>query len=204
MLHCSVIADKFIGHLKYVRFTQTKTDILLIQNAIVRRDADLIYSGLYLESVCLFERFIEDLFLGLLIRRLDHPSTAFSCIVPAMSLHRARTVLLAGKKYVDWLPYNNTETLAQIYFHNGLPFMSLSHNEKQLLKNIHLTRNAIAHKSRHAISLFERDVIGNIPITSSERTPSGFLRSRFRTAPQQNRYENFVYEMGSIARKLTQ
>ena len=202
-MDCAVVADRFIGHLRYVRFTQTKTDRLLSRSILVRRDADFIYSGLYLESVCPFERFIEVLFTGLLVRRLSHRSPAVSCTTPTMSLYRARTVLRGGKKYIDWLPFDRTESLAEIYFRDGLPFKSLLPNEKRLLKSIHLTRNAIAHKSSHAISLFEREVIGTIPITSAERTPAGFLRSQFRKAPQQNRFENFVYELASIARRLT-
>jgi hypothetical protein len=120
-----------------------------------------------------------------------------------MPAQTAMTVLLAGRKYIDWLPYDNTLREAEIFFHNTLPFGSLSGNEKQVIKSLHLTRNAIAHKSTHAIRVFDNEVIGSAAVTRVERTPSRFLQSNFRTAPRQNRYENFVYEMASIARKLT-
>ena len=49
---------------------------------IVRRDIEQIYKGLYLETVCSFERFLEDLFLGLLVGRITHPS---SSVVPRVT-----------------------------------------------------------------------------------------------------------------------
>ncbi|MDO9580074.1 MAG: hypothetical protein Q7J06_05840, partial [Bacteroidales bacterium] len=67
-------ANDFVGHLKYIESTRSKTERLLIDETIVRRDAEQIYSGLYLEVVCSFELFIEELFIGLLAGSFAHPS----------------------------------------------------------------------------------------------------------------------------------
>jgi len=42
-------------------------ETLLGKGIIVRRDIEQIYNGLYLDAVCSFERFIEGLFIGLLV-----------------------------------------------------------------------------------------------------------------------------------------
>ena len=195
-------ANQFIGHLRYIEPTRTKMENLVYNGKIVRRDIEQIYKGLYLEAVCSFERFLEDLFLGLLVCRLKHPS---STVVPRVTFKSdtvARDVVTGGNRYVDWLPYFHTQHRADAFFRNGLPFTFLDSRDKQTIDQICYIRNAIAHKSNYANKLFIDKVIANIPISPRDRTPAGFLRSRFRIAPVQTRYENLIIEMSLIAWKL--
>jgi hypothetical protein len=174
-----VCANQFIGHLKYIEPTRTRMENLMYDNKIVRRDIEQIYQGLYLEAVCSFERFIENLFIGLLVNRLKHPS---SDIVPRITFKSqvvARDVILGGNKYVDWLPYQHTIQRAKAFFRNGLPFTSLNSSEKQVIEQIGYVRNAIAHKSTYAMKIFEEKVIGTIPLPPRDRSPAAFLRSKF-------------------------
>jgi len=169
---------------------------------IVRRDIEQIYTGLYIEAVCCFERFLEDLFIGILVGRLKHP---LSNVVPRVTFRSdiiARDVVFGGNDYVDWLPYYHTEKRANAFFRNGLPFTSLQSSDKKIIEQICYIRNAIAHKSKHSKKLFDNKVIGDIPIPLRDRTPAAFLRSKFRIAPVQTRYENLIIEMSLIAIKL--
>jgi hypothetical protein len=50
--------------------------------------------------------------------------------------------------------------------------------------------------------MFEQEVIGALTLMPRERTPAGFLRSIFRTAPVETQYENLVGEMAIVALKL--
>jgi hypothetical protein len=195
-------ANRFISHLSYVEPTRSKMESYISQNSIVRRDIELIYMGLYLEAVCSFERFVEEIFIGLLVGRISHSSPDVVARVHFRSDIIAREVVLNGNRYVDWLPYEHTESRAKAYFRNGKPFTLLNPVEKHTLEDICCIRNAIAHRSVYATRRFEKNIIGTLPLLSVEKTPSGFLRSRFRIFPIQTRYENYVNQLASISMKL--
>lgn len=195
-------AAKLIAHLNYLESTRTKTETLMYNGEIVRRDIEQIYKGLYLEVVCSFEHFLEDLFIRLLTGRCRHPSSSVVPRVTFKSSKVARDVVLGGHNYVDWLPYNHTQQRANAFFRNGLPFTLLESRDKQIIDQICHIRNAIAHQSNHAKKQFDDKVIGTIPITPRDRTPAAFLRSKFRISPVQTRYENLLIEMAGMAIKL--
>jgi hypothetical protein len=110
--------------------------------------------------------------------------------------------MLGGRAYVDWLPYHHTEKRAEAFFRSGLPFCSLEKNDKKQLEQIIVIRNAVAHQSRAALRKFENEVIGPAPLLPKERTPAGYLRSVFRTAPAQTRYEDIASTCALLARKV--
>lgn len=164
-----------------------------------------VYEGLYLNAHVAFESFLEDLFFGLLVRDYGVKSSRLD-IKPRVEVrtHKiAREVILDKRPYVDWLPYqDNTLRLAEIYFKDGRPFSELTVNQKQTLTKCHTARNAVAHSSKHSTRRFEHVVLGSLPLMPRERTPAGYLRSLFRTNPNQTRLENFMAELLLIARQL--
>jgi hypothetical protein len=199
----SVHLDKFIGHLNNLDKTRRKMEALLKRGVIVRRDIEQVYEGLFISSTTSLENWIENVFIGLIVGRIEHPS---SLVVPRVSIksdHIAREVTFGGRSYLDWLPYKKyTVKRAEAFFRNGLPFTNLDKRDIKQLELLFTVRNAIAHKSSYSIALFEREVIGSIPLTQQERKPAGFLRSVFRITPSQTRYENLITEMVSIVKKL--
>ena len=182
--------------------TRTKLEKLKSQHIIVRRDIEQIYSGIFLEVICSFENFIENLFIGLLVGRLIHGSPEIIPRVNFKSDRVARDIVLGGMNYVDWFPYRLTEKRAKAFFRRGLPFTVLDKNDKEKLENILYIRNAISHKSTHAIRTCEKKVIGSQILMPRERTTSGYLRGIFRIFPIQSRYENLITEISRIAMKL--
>lgn len=198
------LANELVAHLKSLERTRTKMEELLTERAIVRRDIEQVYKGLYLDAITSLEELIENLFIGLLVGRLV---SGISGVVPRVSFKSdrvAREVVFGGQNYVDWLPYYHTQQRAKAFFRNGLPFTSLEKADTNQLERLLYVRNAIAHKSRHSQKIFERKVIQHIPLTPREKTPAGYLRSIYRGAPVQTRYEELVTEMVAIARKLCQ
>ena len=196
------LADSLIGHLGNLEKTRAKMQRLLNQGTIVRRDIEQVYEGLYLDVITSFEQFIENLFIGLLVGRVSVSSPS---VVPRVSFKSdrvARDVVFAGRKYVDWLPYDNTENRPTIFFRKGLPFTSLEPQEKQLLQQFCYLRNAIAHESAHSRRMFEEHVVGSLTLSPRERTPSGYLQEVFRITPHQTRYEHAVIEIAAIAKKI--
>jgi len=175
---------------------------LLNTGVIVRRDIEQIYKGLYIDAVCSFENFLEDLFIGLLVGRYTPSSRHIVPRVKFTSPIIARDVILSGKRYVDWLPYNLTMERAKAFFRNGRPFTTLTPTDRQLTEQICIIRNALAHDSEYANKIFEKKIVNSMALAPRDRNPSGYLRSEFRIAPVQTRFENLTIEMSGIARKL--
>ncbi|HEV3111659.1 MAG TPA: hypothetical protein VGY99_14310 [Candidatus Binataceae bacterium] len=109
-------------------------------------------------------------------------------------------ILLQGGKYLTWLPFHNTEERAKLYLTDGKLFTELTDGDKSVIKTITTIRHAIAHRSQHAMSEFQRTVIGSQSLLPGEKKPAGFLRSQLRSGTV--RFENYVGELGRLAGTL--
>jgi hypothetical protein len=116
----------------------------------------------------------------------------------------ADEVVFAGQRYIDWVPYFKTTDRAKIYFKDGKPFSTLTKFQDTMLTELHQVRNALAHRSDHSLDVFTRKVVGSTPLLPHERKPAGFLRSVLVVNPRQTRLQNYLFEMLSIARDLSQ
>lgn len=198
------LANDLAGHFRNLEKTRNKMERLMVNGSVVRRDIEQVYAGLYLDALTQFERMVETLFLGLLVGRLSSSLLGFGSRISVNSDQVARDVVFATRRYVDWLPYDSTEERAKLFFRNGLPFTSLDSAEKSSLTRVQFVRNAIARKSRYAIRQFETKVVGESTLMPRERTPTGYLRSTYRAAPAQTRYNELVGHLASVAIKLCQ
>lgn len=198
----NLLAKEFRSHLSYLETTRRKVERLASKSLLVRRDIEQVYSGLYLDAVTSLEHFIEDLFMGLLVGKVQCSSGDVHPRVVVPSYAVARDVVYGRSNYVDWFPYERTEGLGKVFFRDGLPFTRLARDQKREIETLIVVRNALAHQSPHARLRFEQDVIGNLPLIPREKTPTGFLRSPYRSAPVQTRYEYFVTQMVSIYASL--
>ena len=127
----------------------------------MNRDINQVYIGLYLEAITSFERFIENLFIGLLS---GTHTVNTRTVVPLIAFRNRRAVgpiVFRERSYLDWLPYDRTEERARQFFQNGVPFSCVAEQEKQLIRQCIYIRNAIVHDSKHASGRFERHVLGN-------------------------------------------
>ena len=199
----SALSDAYAARLRTFDRARRKLERLYTEGRVTRHDVSMFYEGIFLRTVTSFEGLIEDLFVGLLAGGITpgrnvHPRVTFQ------SHAVARDVMLGGRAYVDWLPYNFTHTRAEAFFRGGFPFCNLDKPDKKLLERIVLVRNAVAHQSRSARGKFEEEVIGTAPVLPIERTPAGFLRTVFRTAPDQTRYEEMASTCAILARQLCQ
>ena len=197
------LANELVSHIRYIDQTRRKVETLFSQNLIVARDINFVYSGLFLELVTSFEKFIEDLFAGMLSNLLTHPSRNIRPRIIFNSPSVCRDIIRGDRNYVDWLPYDITIKRSTAFFRNGLPFTNLTIQEKAVLKKISWIRNAIAHKSNHSFSVFENNVIAGLPLTPIERTPIGYLRSIYINFPvSQRRFEEIASEIINISNTL--
>lgn len=200
----SLLIKGLISHLNSLETTRNKMERLVDSNMLVRRDVEKVYEALYLRAFTHFESFIENLFLGMLTERI---STSPHQVVPRVKFNSdqvARDVVLSGKNYIDWFPYDRTEKLAQAFFRGGRPFTNLANIDKQETERMLAIRNVIAHESSHARRVFQRRVIQPaLPLPPRERTPAGFLRGQLRIAPIQTRFEIYMTKIVDLARKIS-
>lgn len=199
--HSTSLSDAYISRLRGFERARTNVERLYGSGHISRRDTALFYEGIFLRSITAFEGLVEDLFVGLLTGSIE-PGRNVLPRVTFRSHAVAREVMLGGRAYVDWIPYQFTEKRAEAFFRGGLPFCNLENGDKRELERIIKIRNAVAHQSRDARRKFEKSVIGAAPMLSVERTPAGYLRSIFRTAPDQTRYEEIANTLATLARKI--
>lgn len=193
---------KFDGFLRSIEGTRRRMEAAPPGSAR-RKDIETVYEGLFLATVARFEVFLENLFFGLLVRRISGKSCGASPRISVSNDNVARSIVLRDKKYLDWLPYGRTEQLAKDFLHSGRPFTLLDGIDKGTLTSLLIVRNAIAHQSRHARREFKVKVLGNAPLPPRERTPAGFLRSQFRISPPQTRLELYVQQVRRVAYKIT-
>jgi hypothetical protein len=183
--------------------TRRKIESLFSQGLLTRREVENVYGLLFLKAMVTFESFIENIFLGLLTGRIIPNSSKIVPRIRFKSPAIAREVVFNGQPYVDWFPYKEkTIERAYIFFRGGIPFTLIDEKEKQILFQICCIRNALAHRSRHSLLRFEKHVLGSLTLTKKERTVEGFLRSQFRTSPDQTRYEDLINGINSIFMKL--
>lgn len=195
------LANDLASHIRYIDQTRKKVEKLFASSLVVNRDVNFVYSGLYLELVTSFERYIEDLFVGILSNSLTHPSRLVHPRINFNSAKVCRDIIIGDRSFVDWLPYDKyTEKRAKAFYRNGVPFTNLSKSQKNTIQKIVWIRNAIAHKSKHSFNTFEKNVIGGIPLLPKEKTPIGYLRSVYINFPTpQRRFEEIASEIIDIS-----
>lgn len=212
------LSDGLVGHLGNIEKTRRKAEELFRNGELANRDLNMIYSGLFIEAVVSFERFIEDLFTDLLSQRVTHDSKRVKPKTQFNSPQVAWDVLLGERLYIDWLPYNKfTVKRAKRFFKNGLPFVgldsgidttiqpSLDKKIDTITERISTIRNALAHKSDHSFKAFERKIISNSSaLHSKEKNPIGYLRGLHTSHPvPMTRYEQIINDIKYISSLLT-
>jgi len=176
---------------------------LLSGKNLSTRDVEKVYEALYLRSIIFFEGFVEDLFFGLLTKRLRPSYKDVVARVNIKSDTVAQDIVLNGKLYIDWLPYKNTEDLARLYFRGGRPFTFLDSRDKGDITNMITIRNVVAHQSSSSLEKFHKNIISNTHgLLPREKTAAGFLRSQFRTSPDQTRFEFYQFRIFEIAKGI--
>lgn len=199
----SALTKNLITHLESLNKTRAKMESLFNKKSLSRRDVEKSYEALYLRTTTFFEGFIEELFFGLLTKRIRPVSSDVVARVDLKSDIVARDIVFAGKPYIDWFPYVRTVDLAEIYFRGGRPFTFLDGQDTAEIKNIMIIRNVIAHQSAHSLALFQKVILSNNHgLLPSEKTAAGFLRSQFRVSPIQTRLELYQLRIIGMAKKI--
>ena len=97
---------------------------LYSEGRITRRDLESVYEALFLRAVTSFEGFIEELFIDILRGRVRYSRKRVRVRMTAKSQGALMEILLQEDKYMQWLPFNHTESRARLYLNGGRPFPS--------------------------------------------------------------------------------
>jgi hypothetical protein len=177
-------------------------DSLHSQGQIVLRDLESVYEALFLRAVTSFEAFLEELFISILREKTTYSQSRVSLRMRAANSAALLEILLQGKDYMQWLPFNATEQRANLYLKGGRPFSELTNGDKSMMKTITTIRNAIAHRSDFAMRQFETKVIGNQSLLPRERTPAGYLRVAVSSQPPQTKFDSYMGELSRLSAAL--
>jgi len=192
---------RFQESLTRIDITRSRMEKLYAKRRISLADLESVYEALFLRAVTGLEAFLEELFVAILSGKIVYPKARAQLRMHSISKEALIDVLHQGGNFLDWLPFDKTEKRARIYLTNGRPFTDLDDGEKSMLKVITLIRNAIAHRSQHAISQFKDKVVAEQPLLPNERRPAGFLRSKVAAA-QGTKFETYIGKLGAIAAKI--
>jgi hypothetical protein len=173
---------------------------LFAASHIGKRDIELIYGAIFLAAFSSFEGMLEELFLSLLVGSVK-ASRRTSVRQQFGSFQTAREIVLSGRRYIDWIPYEKTAKLAEAFFTGGRPFTFLDKTDIKFLYKMSCVRNAIAHSSRHALRVFQKEILDSLPLLPSERKPTSFLRSIYIT-PDTTRYQQYADDLAGIMQKI--
>jgi|HubBroStandDraft_2_1064218.scaffolds.fasta_scaffold26365_3 hypothetical protein len=195
--------NDFLASLKAIEYTRRRSEELFVERSIVLRDLHSVYEALFLRAVTSFEAFLESLFIAIMKEKISYKKNRKIALRMKASSHDAlMEILLQRQAYMMWLPFRHTEERALLYLKDGRPFSELDDADRSMLKTITTIRNAIAHKSFHAMAEFHRTVIGSRSLLPKEKNPAGFLRSPTRGSTR-NQFETYMIELGGIAKALS-
>lgn len=175
-------------------------ELLFSSGTIDLQDIIHSYSGLYMELFTDFEALLEELFFGLYDGTYiskHYTITKKSKISPSTEI---QPIIYGGQSYVNWLPYDqHILKRAKLFFAQGEPFCQLTSLEQKKIKEYHIIRNAIAHKSQHSLLEFNK-IIAPLTLLPSEKTPAGYLRSK--PSSGQTQFEIAIIELKLLTKKL--
>jgi len=196
------LLDSFGRKLKGLEQTRKRQEILFSNSQIVLRDIEEVYAALFLGVVVSFEDLIEELFIGMLAGKIYSKYSSVNVRVKIKSDKVAHEVVLQGRKFFDWLPYERTKKIANVFFAGGRPFTLITQDEEKHIDKCLIIRHAIVHQSRHAIDKFRQEVLAGLSLTPRDKRPKRFLHAQFSANPPMNHYQRLVGELFKIASKL--
>lgn len=211
------LSKKLISHLNNMELTRSKSEILLSSGHLSNRDVNLIYSGLYIEAVTSFERFLEDLFICLISNQVIHLSKRVKVKTIFDSKNHAWYALHGERNFIDWFPYKHTSKRAKAFFYKGLPFTGLDKYiniattaslDKRIInfcEKLLIIRNVIAHKSNQSKKRFYSEIVSKTSgLRSKEKKPVGYLRGTHTVHPVlTTRYQQIIDEIKFVSILIT-
>lgn len=173
-----------------------KQKSLLQDGKLADRDVDFVFEIAFLSAYVSFEVFVERQFEALLAGKSYFKGRKVKRRLGVRSEIVARDLIKGTKQFPKFLPIEELEKLAAIFFRKGEPFSLLSERQKNALRKGRYIRNLIAHRSRTSRAKFESHVLAGVALRKTKRNPAGYLRSP--VSSHQDRFEQIVSDLAII------
>lgn len=193
--HFAGFARDVQGQNAYVR----RMEVALDNGDLRRSDIVRVYEGAFLLFHTSLERSLEELFMGVLMRRIVVTGAGIRPLVDIRSEVVARRAVCGERKYVDWLPYDMTRRRARAFLAGGKPFDRPTGLDEAAFRRASVLRNAIAHGGAHSMRAF-RNTFQLDGLPAAQQRPAGFLRGRH--AAGQTRFEFTLAECSRVLDRL--
>jgi hypothetical protein len=195
------LAEELQKEAQQIRDYLRRIDALHQRGELRVRDVDEAYSGALLGWHTSLERHLEQLFLGLLLQRLHVKGANVRPRFSTRSDRVALDVLSGAGSYVDWLPLHKTEKLAKAAFEGKRPFDRITSDHRAATQRLQVVRNAIAHRSTHALRSF-KGLVDHKGMPPAQKRPAGYLRGTH--SGSQTQIEHLMTEGSAMVRTLCQ
>lgn len=195
----SVVADGLAARQRSISYYVRRVERSVGSGQLAKSDLKHAYAGAILAYADDVEAAMERLFVGLLVGSLVCRPRAITR-VDVHSPVVARELLLRERRFIDWLPFTVAEERAGVFFRGGEPFSRLSSQQKEPFERLRVVRNALAHRSDHALRQFERKLLSR-HVPAAQQNPAGWLRGSHTGT--QTRFENLLATVGRSMRDLS-
>jgi hypothetical protein len=119
--------DGLLKNLRRLDYTRGRMERLYRTDQIALRDLHSVYEALFIRAVTSFEVFLQDQFLEILEGKARYTrARGISVRMTAVSSSAITDIMLQGRAYVTWLPYDETNKRALIYLNRSARYKSQS------------------------------------------------------------------------------
>ena len=170
-------------------------------NVLRSRDLDHLYESTFLNVAAAFEAYEEELFFASILGRSGIARVV--PMFPVRSRAEAERLVQATERmpFMNWLRQKDVGERSRRFLVGGRPFSRLERHDADLdvLRTVAVVRNAIAHKSGHALTEFMKLPMQGLG--GGQKRPGKYLRQTVRSASQ---HENMCVEILRIAKALSE
>ncbi len=180
----------------------TRVSDLHVRRQLNVTDCDLVYESTFLAAICQFEAILQELLITFVCQRRRSTRRCRPLVTVGSRADFVR-IALGERTYFDLLPYGGKAIpLAKRFLRDGRPFTDVEPNDLHILSDGMKIRNAIAHRSGHAMKVFRRDVAGTDSLPLSRCVPGVLLRYSYRARPTQEYQELYFQTFEKVVRFL--
>lgn len=196
------LTQKFDRKVKSLESTCRRMEDQRVVQLLGVADIEHVYESSFLTVCSNWEALLESVLVEAIVGQ-PHSSTNIRKHVQVNAKsHVERILLHPSKDYLSLPTIKHAEEMAKLFIVNGLPISAIQESSRTYLQQATWIRNAVAHRSTHAVKMFRSKVPGVDQLQPIKRNPGSFLRHKFRVSPDQRRYELYFAAFRQAAKDI--
>jgi hypothetical protein len=167
-MSATALLGDFKSELAQLEVTHDKAVALQSAGHLQIADLDYLVEALALHLSASFESFLNDLFLDLMTG--SSGLQGVGTYVTPMAAHLVREILYGDSDIMSWLPLKTLQNRATRFLPFGQPFTRLAFRKLDLIEDLRIVRNRIAHHGQRARQQYENRIVrGDLSLTRPAR-----------------------------------